>query len=133
MLFVVSIRVRGGRMGLHSKRRSPSLCPFTHILRPSSPQIVLGLTEPSGRTLTVGALRRYWRNECFIPSPEGLLLHNPEGLKVARFLWRAPLHIKETDFRRKESSRLVRRSFSGGGRDPMKVDDMSPQFSSERC
>ena len=100
---------------------------------PQFPQIVLGLTEPSGWTLTVGALRRYWRNECFIPSPEGLLLRNPEGLKVARFLWRAPFHIKETDFRRKESSRLVHRSFSGGGRDPMKVDDMSPQFSGECC
>jgi hypothetical protein len=80
---------------------------------PQFPQIVLGLTEPSGRTLTVGALRCYWRNECFIPSPEGLLLRNPEGPKVARFLWRAPFNIKGRDLRREESSRLIRRSFSG--------------------
>jgi hypothetical protein len=87
MLFVVSIRVRGRQDGLvlHSKRRSPSLCPFTHILRPTFPQIVLGLTKPSIRRLTVGALRRYWRNECFIPSSEGLLLRHPEGLKVAGY------------------------------------------------
>jgi hypothetical protein len=33
----------------------------------------------------VGAYRRYWRKECFIPSPEGLPLRNPEGLKVPAF------------------------------------------------
>src|SRR5258706_7280716 len=87
---------------------------------PQFPQIVLGLTEPSGWTLTVGALRRYWRNECFIPSPEGLLLRNPEGLKVARFLWRAPFHIKETDFRRKKVSRLFSPRLRGGRKGSMK-------------
>jgi len=39
---------------------------------------------PGLQTLTVGAYRRYWRKECFIPSPEGLLLRSPKGLKVAR-------------------------------------------------
>ncbi len=116
MLFVVSIRVRGGRMGqffiLNDTLRR--YVPSHTSSAPVSPQIILGLTEPSVRTITVGALRRYWRNECFIPSPEGLLLRNPEGLKVARFLWAAPFNIKGRDLHREESSRLVRRSFSGG-------------------
>src|SRR5258708_30445716 len=70
---------------------------------PQFPQIVLGLTEPSGWTLTVGALRRYWRKECFIPSPEGLLLRNPEGLKVARFPRPRAFDITGRDLRPEES------------------------------
>jgi hypothetical protein len=34
--------------------------------------MVFGLTEPTTRKLTVGALLRYWRNEYIIFYPDGL-------------------------------------------------------------
>jgi hypothetical protein len=45
---------------------------------------LLGLTAPTSATrrLTVGALRRYWLNECFILTRKGDYFTHPEGLKV---------------------------------------------------
>jgi hypothetical protein len=52
---------------------------------PRSPQC-FGLTAANLQTLTFRTLRRYWRNECFVCYPDGLLLHHPNSL--------VPIHLE---------------------------------------